>query len=133
MKMVKSLPLIIAACFVSGCSPMAMMSPDSLSKQHDMDLCREYGSSRLGKIKAELERRNSLTAIEWELVNRKQIKVGMSELALMCSWGFPGGWGRVHETTTRHGESVQYVYRSCRSCSATYVYTSDGKVSAWQD
>lgn len=63
---------------------------------------------------------------EWEtkLILEKKIALGMSEKALIESWGKPedintsvGSWG-VHK---------QYVYDS------QYVYVENGKVTAWQD
>lgn len=125
--------LVVVSVAVSGCSPMAMMSAESLTTQKDTALCGEYASSRSAKVKAELVRRNAISAAEWDTINKKQIQIGMSELAFLCSWGFPGGWGAIRETTYKYGTATQYVYRSCRGCASTYVYTRDGKVSAWQD
>lgn len=72
----------------------------------------------------ELERRNLLNAIEWTLVDSHRIQIGMSETALLCSWGRTD----VNRTVTAAGEHKQYVYGR-----GTMVYVDDGRVTAFQD
>jgi hypothetical protein len=55
----------------------------------------------------------------------KKIKLGMSEQALLCSWGEPPGG--VHSSVGSWGVRKQYVY------AGTYVYVENGKVTSWQD
>jgi hypothetical protein len=92
-----------------------------LSKE---DLCRSYHGYKYDAAREELIRRNSLTQAEWELVNHKQVRVGMSELALVCAMG-PA---EVNRTVTAAGTRKQYVYSR-----GTYVYVENGVVVGFQD
>jgi len=112
---------------------MAIMSPEKLSAIDSNGLCKAYYDSPTQNIKAELVKRNALTEKEWSAVAKKNISIGMSETAMLCSWGSPGGWGDIHTRSSAYGSTKQYVYRACRSCGATYVYVRDGKVSSWSD
>ncbi len=92
-------------CFVAiaGCagSParISMMSPEKLKTQRAEDLCFAYHMLKGEKTKSELVRRNLLTADEWKLIDQEQVQPGMSQLALICSWGYtaPIGGKAVHE------------------------------------
>jgi hypothetical protein len=88
------------------------------------DLCRSYHGYKYDAAREELIRRNSLTQAEWELVNHKQVKVGMSELALVCAMG-PA---EINRTVTAAGTRKQYVYFG-----GTYVYVENGVVVGFQD
>ena len=62
---------------------------------------------------------------EMELIASRKIRVGMSELATYCSWGFPidtndsvGSWGR-------HRQAV--MGRD------TYFYFENGELKSWQN
>jgi hypothetical protein len=68
-------------------------------------------------------RRQALTSDEWSLVESGRIRVGISELALLCSWGS----SRVNRTVTASITSKQYVYGD------TMVYVENGRVTAYQD
>ena len=73
----------------------------------------------------ELKRRNSLTPDELRLVRVHSIQIGISEIALKCSWGEP-----QHQTRTvmAGGASIQWIYGE-----RNYVYTAKGVVTAYQD
>jgi hypothetical protein len=81
----------------------------------------------------ELQKRNVITDDEWWLIADHKIQVGMSELALLASWGSPGLYGAINRTATSAGVQIQWVYRNCQGCRTRYVYTQDGKVVSWQD
>ena len=124
---------VFISALMAACSPMAVMSPEKLSTIDSNGLCKAYYDSPTQNIKAELVKRNALTEKEWSAVAKKNISIGMSETAMLCSWGSPGGWGDIHARSSANGTTKQYVYRVCRSCGATYVYIRDGKVSSWSD
>ncbi len=68
---------------------------------------------------AELKRRKAFTRREWSLIEKKEIRVGMSKNALLCSWRFPTEINR-----SSYGPD-QYVYHG------QYVYVSGNRVTAW--
>lgn len=63
---------------------------------------------------------------EWEakLILEKKIALGMSEKALIKSWGKPDD---INTSVGRWGVHKQYVYGS------QYVYVENGEITAWQD
>jgi hypothetical protein len=69
--------------------------------------------------------RSSIAESEVALVKAQKIQLGMSETALLCSWGRPQ---KVNRTVNASGEHKQYVYGS-----NTYVYVENGKIDSWQD
>lgn len=69
--------------------------------------------------------RKGFTADELRLVKTQSIEVGMSQQALLCAWGDPM---RRNRTVTAGGERIQWVYNG-----PTFVYTTDGIITAYQD
>jgi hypothetical protein len=75
-------------------------------------------------VKAEFKRRSiSFNASRAKL---GQIAIGDSECQLYASFGHPVSSNRTETGTT---SSIQHVYRGSRN----YVYTRDGRITAWQD
>jgi hypothetical protein len=68
--------------------------------------------------------RSEVPASEVALVKAKEIRLGMSEAALLCSWGRPQS---VNRSVGAWGEHKQYIY------GRVYVYVENGKVASWQD
>jgi hypothetical protein len=105
-----------------------------LHNEKSLNLCNAYAHSKLEKAKAELIRRNDIPDDEWPDIEDKKIRIGMSELGLVCSWGKPSLYGTINKTVNRYGESKQWAYRPCTSCKAKYVvYTENGKITSWQN
>jgi len=69
-----------------------------------------------------------MTAEEWALAERQMIQRGMSECALLASWGIPN---KVNRSVGVWGVYKQYVYRGYRLSS--YAYVENGRVSGWQN
>ncbi len=128
--------IIVLVVTFAGCagSParIGMMSSEELREINSLNLCNAYAFNGSEPAKIELQRRNVVTDEEWALIEKKQLRVGMSQLGLICSWGKPGTYGSINKTVTQYGESIQWVYRSCEACKTTYVYTDKGKVTTWQ-
>jgi hypothetical protein len=79
----------------------------------------------------EAQRRGWLTDGEIETVKRKNLRIGMSERALLISWGYPSN---INRTVGSFGVHKQYVYGTYSGYSSpTYVYVENGKVTTWQD
>ena len=87
------------------------------------DLCLAVWDHGSQAARHELERRRTFTAVEWELIDSHEVKVGMSEAGLYCSWGK----ARANRTVTGGVEEKQYVYDSA------YVYVTNGRVTGFQD
>lgn len=135
--MSKMLYFILSIVLLGGCagSParIGMMAVDELPSEDSRNLCRAYHHHGSEKAKAELIRRNEIPADEWSDIEEKKIRIGMSELGLVCSWGKPGIYGSINRTVNKYGERTQWVYRSCSRCKAKYVYTENGKITSWQN
>lgn len=134
MPRIALLSLTAFSLVLIGCagSPVrvASMSPDELADVPPYNLCAAYDYNRDANVRAELESRDLISEREWELIDQDHIAQGMSEVALICSWGRPrdinasvGSWGR----------HVQWVFRGCGQCDSQYVYTEEGRVTSWQN
>lgn len=127
--------VIVIALFGCAGSParISMMSAEELKKVSSHDLCFAYESNGSEKAETELKRRGEITSDEWRLIKQRKIKRGMSELALVCSWGGVGLYGAINKSVGAWGERKQWVFRPCRACGANYVYTRNGVVDSWQN
>ncbi|MCK4623019.1 MAG: hypothetical protein KAT62_12485 [Desulfuromonadales bacterium] len=119
---------------LSGCpgSPLklGMMSPGELRYESPENLCNAYNFNQKDTIEQELRRRNIFTTTEWVSITQNKVQLGMSELALICSWGLPSS---INETVGSWGVHKQFVYRACDTCQGQYIYTENGKVTSWQN
>ena len=80
-------------------------------------------STRTDLLFEEAISRDLLTDEEIKLIKKRQINIGMSENALIISWGEPL---KTNTTVGCYGTHKQYVYYYC------YVYVENGIVTAWQ-
>ena len=80
-------------------------------------------STALPFVKAEIKRRS--ISFNENRAKRGQIATGDSECQLYASWGLPVSANR----TTGSTSYIQHVYRGSRN----YVYTRNGRITAWQD
>jgi hypothetical protein len=88
------------------------------------ELCAGYHTHNYASARAELVRRGEITSSEWSLIDKGNLKIGMSELALLCELGVD----RINRTVTVNGTRKQYVYES-----NMFVYVENGVVVAYQD
>ena len=88
------------------------------------ELCLTYYGNEEPQARLELNRRHAVTRREWKLIDNKEMQIGMSEVALICSWGSTD----VNRSVYATHERKQYVYPN-----STYVYVIDGKVTSFQD
>lgn len=108
------------------------MSATELRTVKSESLCSSYALKKGPRVRAELERRADISAEDWRLIESKSVSIGMTELALLCSWGYPPIGGDINESVGSWGVHRQWVYRACTGCKAQYVYTENGKVASWQ-
>jgi len=139
MKTLHTLTIVaLAVASLTGCvagAPVAVntSSPEALRAESSETLCNAWGFMHTDKVRAELERRNVLSAEEWRLIDARRVAIGMSRLALLCSWGDPGYSGAINRTVTARGVSEQWVYRDAVAKRTRYIYVRDGKVVTMQD
>ncbi len=87
------------------------------------ELCLAYSAKHYRSAREELDKRQAISPAEWNLIEQRHIAIGMSEAALLCSWGR----APANRTITATSVRKQYVYGS------TLVYLEDGRVTALQD
>ena len=65
-----------------------------------------------------------------EAVEAGYVRLGMTAEQVLAAWGQPRDRNR---TTSSHGTSEQWVYRSVNRPGAQYVYLENGVVTTLQD
>lgn len=127
--------MIAVACALTGCASIS--TPERAAQLEDDQLCRLaydlprggiYGDRQNAVARAEIDRRGLMTADEWTLAEGKLIRRGMSECALLASWGLPS---KVNRSVGVWGVHKQYVYRGYRV--SWYAYVENGRVTGWQN
>ncbi len=129
--------LLLVGIAIGGCagSPAQLSRMDSaqLSSVPDEQLVRALSNKifRTPLLFEEAKTRGLLTEVELKLVQERKIKIGMSETALLASWGRPR---KINRSVGSYGVHKQYIYGTySRYSSPTYVYVENGKVRSWQD
>ena len=74
----------------------------------------------------QLNRRLAVGDPEWVLIDQHRIYIGMTECALLASWGKPEKMD--HDNTLRSGGLLRYIYHD----GADLVYVADGKITSFQ-
>ncbi len=144
---IKSIILFLLVCItIAGCAGSPYMienaTPEELENVSTKDLIHGYNhmtattpfskyepKSRTPTVKAELQRRNLVPEHEWETIDQRKIKIGLSEMGLYISWGFPD---KVNKSVGSYGVHKQIIYKRGKH-SKTYVYVENGKVTSWQN
>lgn len=129
--MKKDLLVIPAAVLLAACATPLPQMPEAR-------LCQHYGNNRqsntamVSSIRAEVISRQLLTTAEIAAVERGQLQIGMSTCAMYSVLGSPHVENR---TTTAGGTSIQhgFVDSYVNIGKRRFVYTQDGRVTAWQD
>lgn len=124
---------VAAVTALCGCA-----TPATLAQQDDVSICRSFGVYKIGilaaeapKYRAEIERRQLLTAAEWDSARQGRVHMGMSQCGMYVAKGAPD---RENRTVYSGGVRIQHVYNSgYRYLRPTYIYTHNGKVVSWQD
>lgn len=120
------LTLLLTAC-------QTTVSPDWFAKS-DTDIVCLHATSEptvtmmtdaksIDNAIAELSSRG-FTNKELKYIRDEKIYIGMSEKALLCSWGKPQ---RTNTSASAYGQTIQYVYGD------QYVYVENNKVRSFQN
>lgn len=127
-KLIAIFSLSVFIFIVSGCagSPLriSMASPEDLANEVDGNLINAWARNHSKKVRTELERRKLFTDEEWASIDRQIILVGMREIAVYASWGYPY---RTNTTFTSEGADKQLAY------GRHYIYIGDGHVTSIQE
>ncbi len=130
----QSIIFLLLTVIVFGCanSPVrtSLMSPSRLAFEPTENLCGAYQIARQQKIKNEIVKRKEIPEKDWEIIDRASVKIGMSELSLICSMGTPYA---VNRTVGSWGVKKQFIFRPCCHDEVYYVYTENGYVTGFQD
>lgn len=70
-----------------------------------------------------------ISNINWKLIQKGEIKIGMTKLECELSYGYPD---RVNETNNKYGKSEQWVYEYSIG-SKVYLYFRNGRLTSIQD
>lgn len=136
----KTVFTLFAAALLGGCAtrqpepvPLTLDEQEQaykldVAKMSIPELCREYRShgsttyrARFKRVvSAEMMKRNVWSEMEWDLIQRHRIAVGVSEKLVRCSWGEPAS---VDTKTASHEVIKKMVY------SNGYVYINNDIVT----
>jgi len=128
------LSLLLIACAGSPIQ-VSRMGAQEIKSVSDKDLLSNLSNRawRNSTMFTEAQRRGLITGEESRLIQQNKIARGMSERALVISWGKPR---RINTSTGSWGTRKQYVYGGFYgkyiSTKANYVYVRNGVVDSWQ-
>lgn len=119
---------LIIAAMVAGTSVCVASPWDPIERLPDSMSLEEVYQEGLRQHRADLHRQvdicKGLSKWEKKLVKNGEITLGMSEKALVCSWGKAD---HINKSVGPWGVHKQWVYGN-----GQYVYTENGKVTSWQ-
>lgn len=130
---------LVIVLLVEGCagSParIALLSADEMKKETSYDLCNAYANHGHSStaIKDELISRGEIDYLDWSDIDNGRIKIGMSELGLICSMGSPGVFGGVRKSVSAYGTNKQYFYRNHSRGKIFTVIVDNEKISNYQE
>lgn len=114
---------------ISGCAtPPAEMSADFLCINYAYT--NQSKSDRFPAIRDEIQRRKLLADSERAAVEQGVMQIGMSRCAMLAVQGYPLA---ENNTTSAAGSYVQHVFNSPGGRKKVYVYTTNGRVTSWQN
>jgi hypothetical protein len=76
------------------------------------------------EIRAEIEKRGLIS--DWDAVQSRSIRVGMSRCAVLASWGNPSKINRAS-----YGDQWVYCRDGAYCINNQYVYVRHGRVTGW--
>lgn len=127
---------LLACLALVGCPKFVPNQPEKMTNAqlcnaHGNAQSHSYSTGKLPSLKAEIQKRGLVPESEWETIEKREVKLGMSVCGVRAAWGS----AKENAISTRHGESIQHVYRLswCHRCNVQYVYTVNGFVTAIQD
>ena len=125
-----SLVCLLLSLSLMGCARLvglplkiAFLTDAEVSELSVLDLCggREFFPKTVEKA---LREKGVFSKLEMEMIMKSKIHLGMSEEALLCSWGLPDD---LNVSVRERGDQREYVYHPDR-----YVYVEGGKVVGWK-
>lgn len=125
--------ILALVAVLTGCATIGMPSQPSkpLAQHTEAELCHFYHKNPTPALRSEIDDRLGFSEAQWQVIDANKIRIGMSGAAMICSWGLPTPYGDINRYVGQRGNDAQWVYRNCKRCEATYVYTDDGIVTSW--
>ena len=138
---------LLGVLFLPGCFTYTDCgSAEQWPKMETNKLCQLYGQQyptfgtaffvymvkpgypcRKPQIRTELEKRKTFTQSEWQNIDQHVIRIGMSKLSVLTSWGKPRDINRTVHVSVTH---EQWVYGEH---GRPYVYFENDILTSWQD
>lgn len=133
--------LFLSGCAYCGAPGQWLAKYDPPTMKSDV-LCEIYGRNtpmiitlkptyfcRRAEIRAELERRKILCEKEWQAIDKHNIYIGMTKLAVLASWGRPYD---INRTISKFGRHEQWCYGDYEHI-YNYLYFENDILTSWQD
>lgn len=130
---------IVVSIAVAGCAAgakVAMMSDEKIPDQSLEALCENLRFNDPDRVNpivlTEIRSRTQFDDREWDAVLKKQVYVGMSEAAMICSIGKPDIFGSVRDVDYGSGTERRYKYfYDAGTTGERYIYVKNGYVTGW--
>ncbi|HVQ49766.1 MAG TPA: hypothetical protein VMS92_06930 [Mycobacterium sp.] len=129
------LPAVVAlsAVLLAACagSPAAMehLSEAELWNAQPTSKCNAYHYSKSEKMRKALTERVDVYPENWPAVAAGQVKIGFTEVELICARGYPR---KINESASAAGVRKQWVYGGTdRYMPTEYFYTDGRHVTGW--
>lgn len=131
--------IVLAAILAVSCSTTVKNVSDSFLENssseklaiyyHDFVSRSKITPEAKKKFESELSKRG-VTDEEWKMIEQGKVRIGMSAIALYCSWGEPKDFNK---TESAFGHRIQHIYKPPFNAvtAPTFVYTENGKVTNW--
>lgn len=125
-----AMAIALSACATSP-QVAANLPDERICQMHGSQVKAGFAAESIATLRSELQRRHLVADDEWPDVDRQRVRVGMSQCAMLAVMGTPD---RQNRTVSNNTVRVQHVFDSgYRYIKAKYVYTENGKVTAFQD
>ncbi len=127
--------ILIMAFVITSCagSPVKLAKMDSEQIKTVTDeqliICMQYKNYDTDTVYSEAVARGLIAEDDIYYIKKAEIRIGMSETALVASKGYGH---KVNRTAGDFGVHKQYVYGT-KIGERTFVYVENGKVTSWQD
>jgi hypothetical protein len=136
MTMHPRLTLIVMVGLLAGCAGMGgsavQLTDEEIPSASSRDLCLAWKHRPSDALRAELQQRDLFSRFEWTMIEGSQIQSGMSELAVLCSWGEPERVVVRESSPDGDPVALEWAYNTCPVCNEFRVYLRDGEVERWE-
>jgi hypothetical protein len=124
--------ILLAGCTPASFEKMAtsQSTPQLEDTYHSLQPSTCPNNIYCQDVSKTLHARNVIPTTDWPLIDAQTVAIGMGPDAVITAWGLPTD---VNTETTGQGQTVQWVYRLCDTCKASYIYFKNNAVSDIQN